>query len=74
MNGIKLVALALIVAGSLELAYGSLRYMNAGHRLDLGSVEQFVATPHTAKIPGWVGVAAIAAGAALLLYSTTKRR
>ena len=74
MTAIKLIALAMIVAGTLELAYGSLGYMNASHNLELGPVERFFSMPHTAKIPAWVGVAAVVAGGALLLYSTTKRR
>lgn len=74
MTAIRVVALALIVAGVLTLGYMSLRYMNASRSLELGAMDRFFSSHRTVQIPGWAGVAMLAAGGVLLLYSTSGRR
>jgi len=67
MNGIKSVAIALIVAGVLALAYGGFSYTKDTTAVKLGSVELSVKEKKTVNVPIWAGVAAIVAGGLLLL-------
>ena len=67
MNAVRIVAIALIVAGSLGLIYGGFTYTKKTDQLKLGTVELSIKDRETVNIPVWAGVAAIVAGAALLL-------
>lgn len=67
MNGIKMLAITLIVAGGLALAYGGFTYTKETHQAKIGPVELSVQEKETVNIPIWVGVGAIVAGAFLLL-------
>jgi hypothetical protein len=65
MNAIKMVAIALIVAGSLGLIYGGFTYTK--EQVKLGPIELSVKNKETVNIPIWAGVAAVVAGAVLLI-------
>jgi hypothetical protein len=67
MNALRLVAIALIVAGGLGLAYGSFSYTKETQEAKIGPIELTVKDRQTVNIPVWAGVAAIVAGALLLL-------
>ncbi len=67
MNAIKILAIVLIVAGALGLGYGSFSYTKESHEAKLGPIELSVKDKETVNIPVWAGVAAIVAGALLLL-------
>ncbi len=66
MNAIKMLAIVLIVAGGLGLAYGSFTYTKETHEAKLGPIELSVKDKETVNIPVWAGVGAIAAGLFLL--------
>ena len=66
MNAVKIVAIALMVAGSLALIYGGFSYTKDSDQEKLGPIELSVKSKETVNIPVWAGVAAIVAGAALL--------
>ena len=66
MNAIRMLAIAMIVAGGLGLAYGGFSYTKDTHKATLGSVELSVNETKTINIPVWVGVASIVAGVVLL--------
>jgi TRAP-type C4-dicarboxylate transport system permease small subunit len=66
MNALRLVAIALIVAGGLGLAYGSFSYTKETQEARIGPLELTVKDQQTVNIPVWAGVAAIVAGALLL--------
>jgi hypothetical protein len=66
MNGIKMLAIALIVAGSLGLIYGGFTYTKDTHNAKLGPIELSVTEKETVNVPIWAGVAAIVAGGILL--------
>ncbi len=66
MNAIKMLAIVLIVAGALGLAYGSFTYTKETHEAKLGPIELSVKDKETVNIPVWAGVGAIAAGLILL--------
>lgn len=67
MNAIKLVAILLIVAGALGLAYGGFSYTKDTSRADIGPLHLQVTEREQVNIPLWVGIAAIVGGIALLV-------
>ncbi|HUW29724.1 MAG TPA: hypothetical protein VMV97_14045 [Sulfuriferula sp.] len=67
MNAVKIMAIVLIVAGALGLAYGSFSYTKETQEVKLGSLELSVKNKETVNIPIWAGVGAIAAGLLLLV-------
>ena len=70
MSGIRILAIVLIVAGLLGVLYGKFSYTKETHEAKLGPIEMSVKEKQTVNVPVWAGVAAIAAGAALLLVRT----
>ena len=67
MNAVKMLAIVLIVAGVLGLAYGSFTYTKDTHQAKIGPIELSIKDKETVNIPVWAGVVAIVAGAFLLL-------
>ena len=70
MSGIRILAIVLIVAGLLGVMYGKFSYTKETHDAKVGALELSFKEKQTVNIPAWAGVAAIAAGAALLLVRT----
>ena len=66
MDGIKILAIVLIVAGSLGLAYGGFTYTKDTDEIKLGPLELTVKDKETVNIPVWAGVVVLAAGVVLL--------
>jgi multidrug transporter EmrE-like cation transporter len=73
MNAIKLLGVALIVAGVLGLVYGSFSYTKETHRATLGPIELSVKDEKTVNIPVWAGVGAIVIGGVLVIFGGRKR-
>ena len=63
----RLLALLLIVGGLLALVYGGFTYTEETHQADLGPIELSVKDKERVNIPMWAGVAAVGAGALLLV-------
>ena len=59
MNGIRIVALALLVAGVLALAYGGFSYTKDTTAVKLGPVELSVKEKQSVNIPIWAGAGAV---------------
>jgi hypothetical protein len=72
MSAMRIVAIAVIVAGLLGVMYGKFSYTKETHDARLGALELSFKEKQTVNVPAWAGVAAIAAGAALLLVPTKK--
>ena len=72
MSAIRIVAIVLIVAGLLGVMYGKFSYTKETHDTKIGALELSFKEKQTVNVPAWAGVAAIAAGAALLLIRTKK--
>ncbi|CAD5373996.1 conserved hypothetical protein [Rubrivivax sp. A210] len=72
MNGIRIAAIAMIVAGVLALAYGGFSYTKDTTALKLGPLEVKVQEKETINVPVWAGIAAIAGGAVLLIGAGRK--
>ena len=66
MNPIKLVAIILIAAGALGLAYGGFSYTKETNRADIGPLHFQVSEREQINIPLWVGIGAIVGGIVLL--------
>ena len=67
MSSTKIVAIVLIIAGVLGLAYGRFTYTKESHDAKVGPVEFSVRDKETVNIPQWAGIGAIVIGAGLLL-------
>jgi hypothetical protein len=67
MNGTRIVAIVLIVAGILGLAYGGFSYTKEETQAKLGPIELKVKDKQTVSIPLWASIAAIAVGGVLLV-------
>jgi len=72
MNGIKLVAVALIIAGVLALIYGGFSYTKDTTAVKLGPIELSVKENKTVNVPMWAGVSAIVIGGLLLVLGGKK--
>jgi hypothetical protein len=72
MTPLKLFGAVLIVLGLLGLLYGGFSYTKNTHDVKLGPIELSVKEKESINVPVWAGVAAIAAGAALLLFGGRK--
>jgi hypothetical protein len=67
MSAVKIVAIVLIAAGILGLAYGKFSYTKETHEAKLGPLELSVKDKEMVNVPVWVGVGAIVVGGLLLL-------
>ena len=72
MDAVKVIAIALIVAGILGLAYGSFTYTKETHDLKIGPIEMSIKDRETVNIPVWAGVGAIVIGGLLLVFGNKK--
>ena len=72
MNAVKILAIALIVAGILGLLYGKFSYTKETHDVKLGPLEMSIAEKQTVNVPLWAGVVAIVGGGVLLVYASKK--
>ncbi|MFT3735494.1 MAG: hypothetical protein QM776_10785 [Rhodocyclaceae bacterium] len=68
----KILAIALIVAGTAGLAYGSFSYTKDSHDVKLGPLEFSVKEKETVNVPMWAGIGAIAVGVVLLVAGGKK--
>ncbi len=67
MNADKILAILLIVAGSLGLMYGGFTYTNDTHEAKVGPIALSIKDTRTVNVPVWAGVGAIVAGVVLLV-------
>jgi TRAP-type C4-dicarboxylate transport system permease small subunit len=68
----RLLAILLIAAGVLALAYGGFTYTKKTHEAQIGSLELSLQEKETVNVPMWAGVAAVVAGAALLIFGARR--
>jgi hypothetical protein len=67
MSPLKVIAIVLIVAGIAGLVYGNFSYTKTTHEAKVGPFDLSVKEKKTVNVPLWAGIAAIAAGLALLV-------
>ena len=70
MNPSRLIAIILIVAGALGLAYGGFSYTKETTGLKLGPLELKVQERERVNVPLILSAAAVAAGVFLLLFKS----
>ena len=66
MNAQKIVAILLVIAGVLALAYGGFNYTSETHQADIGSLHLSVDETKRVNVPLWVGIGALVLGGWLL--------
>ncbi len=72
MNPVKVIAIVLLVAGVLALAYGGFSYTKDTTVVKLGPLELSAKEKQTVNVPMWVGVGAIVLGGLLLVVGGKK--
>jgi len=72
MNGTRIIAIVLIIAGALGLLYGGFSYTKHSKAIKIGSVELSVKEKQTVNIPIWAGVGCIVVGGLLLAFGGKK--
>ncbi len=73
MNGTRIAAIALIVAGVLGLVYGGFSYTKETHEAKVGPLELSISEKQTVNVPIWAGVGAIVVGGVLLVFGSKGR-
>lgn len=63
----QIVAIILIVAGVLGLAYGGFSYTKEKHEAKIGPLQFSITEKETINVPVWAGVGAIGIGVILLI-------
>jgi len=63
----RILAIALLVAGALALAYGGFSYTSETHDAKLGPVEISITEKERVNVPLWAGVVLLAVGGGILL-------
>lgn len=63
----KIIAIVLIVAGTLALVYGGFTYTKETHKADVGPLHMEVQDKEHVNVPVWAGVAGIIVGVGILL-------
>ena len=72
MNPTKLVAIALVLAGVLGLAYGGFSFTKDTTVVKLGPIEISAKEKQTVNVPMWAGIGAIVVGGLLLVLGGKK--
>lgn len=72
MSALKIVAIVLIVAGIAGLVFGKLTYTQTTHEAKVGPLDFSIKEKKSINVPLWAGIAAIAAGIALLVIPKRK--
>lgn len=72
MNVRRAVGIVLVVAGVLALVYGGFSFTEERHEAELGPLSLEYAERERVPVPPWVGWAAVAAGAVLILYPSKR--
>ena len=72
MAPMKIVGIVLIVAGALALGYGGFSYTKETHKAEIGPLKLAVQEKEQVNVPQWAGIAAIVAGAVMLVVGGKK--
>ena len=67
MPPVKIVAIVLIIAGVLALAYGGFSYTKETHQAKIGPLDISVTEKEKVNVPQWAGIGAIVLGVVLLV-------
>lgn len=73
MNAFRIVAIVLLIAGVLGLAYGGFSYTQEKTAAKVGPLELTVQDRESVNVPVWASVAAIVIGAGGLLLTASRK-
>jgi len=73
MNGIRIAAITLILAGVMVLDKGGFTYPKATHEASLGLLSLSVQDRKKFNIPIWAGIGIVMIGGALLFAGSTRK-
>lgn len=68
MSMMKIIAIVLVVAGALGLAYGGFTYTQATHEAKLGPIGVSVDEKQTVNVPLWASAGVLALGGVILVF------
>lgn len=71
-NPMKILAIVLLVGGTLALVYGGFTYTKSSSEAELGPISLVVNERERVNLPVWVGVLGIVVGGGLLVASGRK--
>ena len=66
MNSIKILAIVMIIAGVLGLAYGGFSYTKDTHQANIGPLHLSVAEKEHVNVPMWAGMGILLVGVLML--------
>lgn len=72
MDRMKMLAIGLMVAGALGLAYGGFTYTQDTHEANVGSLTFSIDDKRRVNVPVWAGVGMLLAGG--LIYAAGLKR
>jgi drug/metabolite transporter (DMT)-like permease len=72
MNSTKIIGIVLLVAGVLGLVMGGFSFTKETHKANIGPISMSVEEKQTVNIPLWASIAALVAGAAVLVVGSKK--
>ena len=72
MNSTKIIGIMLIVAGLIGATLGGFSFTKETHKASLGPINLSVAEEKNVNIPLWASIAAIVAGAAVLVAGSKR--
>lgn len=72
MNSVKIIGIVLIAAGLLGAALGGFSFTKDTHKASIGPINLSVAEQKNVNIPLWASIAAIVAGAAVLVIGSKR--
>jgi len=67
MNSLKMIAIVLLVAGALALAYGGFSYTKDSHDANVGPIHMSFDETERVNIPMWAGIGLVVLGGVLLI-------
>lgn len=67
MNAARIIAIILIVGGTLGLLYGGFSYTKESHDAKIGPLEFSIKDKEEVNVPVWASVGAIVAGVVVLV-------
>jgi hypothetical protein len=72
MTPTKIIGILLLVGGLLGLVLGGFSFTKETHKASLGPISMSVEEKQTVNIPLWASIAALVAGAAVLVVGSKK--
>ena len=73
MNGVRVIAIILIVAGVIGLAYQQFSFTRETAQSKIGPLELSVKEKETVNVPLWLSIGAIGVGVVLLVTGSRRK-